>query len=133
MLVNDSMNADHETVRVWLQGADYAGYAIENSNAENGTLWWESRAPENGQLISFDGVESSGEVTRLEPTKSFAWTVEVTDSNRLTDITSVRLMLGNDPTLGFRYNTNLGTCEALDARIQITPQCLATSGETLTI
>ena len=132
-VVNDSMNADHETVRVWLQGTDQAGYAIEHSNAENGTLWWESRTPENGQLISFDGVESGGEVTRLEPTKSFAWAVEVTDSNRLTDITRVSLMLGNDPTLGLRYNTNLGTCEALDARIQVSPQCMATSGETLAI
>ena len=132
-LVNDSMNADHETVRVWLQGTDYAGYAIEGSNAENGTLWWESRTPENGQLIDFDGVESSGEVTRLEPTKSFAWAVEVADSNRLTDITRVSLMLGNDPTLGLRYNTNLGTCEALDARIQVSPQCMATTGETLAI
>jgi hypothetical protein len=132
-LVNDSMNADHETVRVWLQGTDYAGYAIEDSNAENGTLWWESRTPENGQLIDFDGVESSGEVTRLEPTKSFAWAVEVADSNRLTDITRVSLMLGNDPTLGLRYNTNLGTCEALDARIQVSPQCMATTGETLAI
>ena len=132
-VVNDSMNADHETVRVWLKGTDQAGYAIEHSNAENGTLWWESRTPENGQLISFDGVESGGEVTRLEPTKSFAWAVEVTDSNRLTDITRVSLMLGNDPTLGLRYNTNLGTCEALDARIQVSPQCMATSGETLAI
>ena len=132
-VVNDSMNADHETVRVWLKGTDQAGYAIEHSNAENGTLWWESRTPENGQLISFDGVESGGEVTRLEPTKSFAWAVEVTDSNRLTDITRVSLMLGNDPTLGLRYNTNLGTCEALDARIQVSPQCTATSGETLAI
>jgi hypothetical protein len=132
-VVNDSMNADHQTVRVWLQGTDYAGYAIENSNAENGTLWWESRTPENGQLISFDGVESGGEVTRLEPTKSFAWTVEVADSNRLSDITRVSLMLGNDPTLGLRYNTNLGTCEALDARIQVSSQCIAVTAETLTI
>ena len=133
MDVNDSANDDHQTVRVWLQGTDMAGYVIENSNAENGTLWWESRTPEKGDLVNFEGVNASGEVIRLEPTKSFAWHVEVTDTNRLTDITRVSFMLGNDPTLGMRYNTNLGTCEALDARIQVLPTCTADEQTTLSI
>ena len=133
MNVNDSTNNDHQTVRVWLQGTDMAGYAIEDSNAENGTLWWESRTPEKGDLVDFEGVNATGEITRLEPTKSFSWHVEVTDTNRLTDLTRISLMLGNDPTLGLRYNTNLGTCEALDARIQVLPTCTASEQTTLSI
>ena len=91
MNVNDSTNNDHQTVRVWLQGTDMAGYAIEDSNAENGTLWWESRTPEKGDLVDFEGVNATGEITRLEPTKSFSWHVEVTDTNRSVSYTHLTL------------------------------------------
>jgi hypothetical protein len=135
LLVNESANDDHQTVRVWLKGMDLAGYSIGEASPENGTIWWESRTPSKGELVVLEGIGTAqdGAVTRLEPTKAFAWRVEVTDTNRLSDITRVSLLLGNDPTLGLRYNSNLDTCEALDARIQVTGACSATFGATLVI
>ena len=135
LLVNESANDDHQTVRIWLKGMDLAGYSIGEAPPENGTLWWESRTPSKGELVALEGIGTVQDepVMRLEPTKAFAWRVEVTDTNRLSDITRVSLLLGNDPTLGLRYNSNLGTCEALDARIQVTAACTATSGSSLVI
>ena len=57
----------------------------------------------------------------------------MSDANKIDDITRVSMLLGNDPTLGLRYNTNLGTCEGLDARMQVTQGCNAVLGETLVI
>ncbi len=133
--VNDTANEDHQKVRVLLVGTDFAGYNIGEVDPAIGTLHWESRTPEKGELLDFQmigGDEQSG-MMRIEPTKELGWKVEVGDTNRISDITRVSLLLGGDPTLGFRYNANLNTCEALDARLQVTNGCTAAVGETLTI
>lgn len=133
--VNETVNDDHQLVRVWLKGTDYAGFNIGQSTATNGTLWWESRTPSKGELVSID-VLGDGDVDtpiRLEPTKEVGWRVEVTDANKISDIMRVSVLLGNDPTLGLRYNSNLGTCEGLDARMQVTQGCNAMLSDTLVI
>ena len=63
---------------------------------------------------------------RLEPTGHVGWKVVVSDSNNLSDIAQVRIELGDDESLGMRYNTNLDTCEEMDARIQVDSSCYAT-------
>lgn len=133
--VNESANVDHQLVRIWLKGTDMAGYSIGEASSQNGTTWWESRTASKGQLLHLETIDGdpNDPMVRLEPTKSFAWRVEVTDTNKLSDITRVNLLMGNDPTLGLRYNANLDTCEALDARIQVTQACSATVAETIII
>ena len=133
--VNDSGNEDHQNVRVWLKGTDLAGYSIGETTAANGTLGWESRTPSKGQVLAYlaIGEDQNPDTARLEPTKAFGWRVEVSDTNKISDITRVTLLLGNDATLGLRYNANFDTCEALDVRIQAAPTCTATIGETIVI
>lgn len=133
MVVNDTANNDHQTAHVWLMGTDLAGFDVANSSQDNGKIWWESRTSYQGELFAFASMDVEVGIKRLEPTKSFGWSLEVGDSNRLSDITTVSLMFGQDPTLGLRYNTNLGTCEALDARIQVLPTCSASSTNSLVI
>lgn len=133
--VNESANDDHQLVRIWLKGTDLAGFDIGPSSAADGTLWWESRTPAKGQLLSLEVLDNgnSENPIRLEPTKEVGWRLEVSDANKIDDITRVTMLLGDDPTLGLRYNTNLGTCEGLDARMQVTQGCNAVLGETLVI
>ena len=134
-VVNDSVNDDHQKVRIWLKGTDLAGYSIGESSAANGTLGWESRTPSKAQVLNYVaiGEGQNPDTARLEPTKAFGWRVEVTDTNKLSDITRVTMLFGNDATLGLRYNANLDTCEALDARIQAAPTCTASVGDTIVI
>ena len=131
LTVNDTANADHQMVHVTLEGANLAGKDIRNAEVypTNGLLSWMSRTPvkANVSLIEplFETSESGAQ--RLEPTGQVGWKVIVSDSNSLSDIAQVRIELGNDETLGMRYNTNLDTCEEMDARIQVENSCFATT------
>ena len=131
LTVNDTANADHQMVHVTLEGANLAGKNIRNAEVypTNGLLSWMSRTPvkANVSLIEplFETSESGAQ--QLEPTGQVGWKVIVSDSNSLSDIAQVRIELGNDETLGMRYNTNLDTCEEMDARIQVENSCFATT------
>jgi len=128
--VNDTANADHEMVYVSLEGTNLAGKAIRSphQSPENGLISWMSRTP---QKANVSVVEPLYETTiageqRLEPTGHVGWKVVVSDSNNISDIAQVRIELGGDESLGMRYNTNLDTCEEMDARIQVDSSCYAT-------
>ena len=131
LTVNDTANSDHQMVHVTLEGTNLAGKDIRNAELTptNGLLSWMSRTPEkaNVSLVEplFETLESGAQL--LEPTGLVGWKVVVSDSNTLTDIAHVRIELGNDESLGMRYNTNLNTCEEMDARIQVEGSCFATT------
>ena len=128
--VNDTANADHEMVFVSLEGTNLAGKAIRSlvQSPENGLLSWMSRTPQKANVSVVEPLFDTtvtGE-QRLEPTGDVGWKVVVSDSNNISDIAQVRIELGNDESLGMRYNTNLDTCEEMDARIQVDSSCYAT-------
>lgn len=130
LTVNDTANSDHEMVHVILEGTNFAGKNIRDSmqSPDNGRISWMSRTPQKANVSSleplFDTTVDGKQ--RLEPTGNVGWKVIVSDSNNMSDIAQVRLELGNDESLGMRYNTNLGTCEEMDARIQVDSSCYAT-------
>ena len=128
--VNDTANADHEMVHVSLEGTNLAGKAIRSQlqSPENGLISWMSRTPQKSNVSVVEPLFDTtiaGE-QRLEPTGHVGWKVVVSDSNNLSDIAQVRIELGDDESLGMRYNTNLDTCEEMDARIQVDSSCYAT-------
>lgn len=129
VMVNDTANADHQMVHVSLEGTNLAGKDIrgEFQSSDSGVISWMSRTPENANVTLVEPLyETNPEgAQRLEPTGQVGWKVIVNDSNNLSDIAQVRIELGNDETLGMRYNTNLDTCEQMDARIQVGSSCFA--------
>lgn len=129
LTVNDTANSDHQMVHISLVGENLAGKNIRDAQLtpENGYLSWMSRTPEKANLSLIEPLFGAAEngFQRLEPTGDIGWKVVVSDSNNLSDIAQVRIELGNDETLGMRYNTNLDTCEEMDARIQVAGLCYA--------
>ena len=130
LTVNDTANSDHEMVHVVLEGTNFAGKNIRDitHSPDNGQIAWMSRTPEKASVSLLEPLFDTtpeGEL-RLEPTGHIGWKVIVSDSNNMSDIAQVRIELGNDESLGMRYNTNLGTCEEMDARIQVDSSCYAT-------
>ena len=130
LTVNDTANTDHQMVHVTLEGTNLAGKYIRNAELypTNGLLSWMSRTPEKANVTLIEPLfeTSANGAQRLEPTIQVGWKVVVSDSNTLSDIAHVRIELGNDETLGMRYNTNLDTCEEMDGRIQVENSCFAT-------
>ena len=128
--VNDTANSDHQMVHVTLEGTNLAGKNIRDAvlSPSNGLLSWMSRTPEKANVSLIEPLfETTADGSQhLEPNGQIGWKVIVRDSNNLSDIAQVRIELGNDQTLGMRYNTNLDTCEQLDARIQVDFSCFAT-------
>ena len=58
---------------------------------------------------------------RFEPAQTVGWRVAVTDANGLSDLTELRLEVGNDDRLGVKYTTVDGTCASLDERLLLLP------------
>jgi hypothetical protein len=130
LTVNDTANDDHQMVYVTLEGTNLAGKNIREStlDSNSGLASWMSRTPENANISSvepFSELAESG-VQRIEPTGSIGWNVVVSDSNALTDISEIRLMLGKDETLGIRYMPTQNVCESMDGRLLIDNSCFAT-------
>ena len=130
LTVNDTANADHQMVHVILEGNNRAGKNLRDitQSPGNGLISWMSRTPQKANVSLVEPLFDTtmfGE-QRLEPTGNIGWKVIVSDSNNLSDIAQVRLELGNDESLGMRYNTNLDTCEEMDARIRVDFSCYAT-------
>ncbi len=130
LTVNDTANEDHQMVYVSLEGTNLAGKNIRSGvqSPQNGIISWMSRTPQKATVSLIEPLfdtNTAGE-QRLEPTGDIGWKVIVSDSNNISDISQVRIELGEDETLGMRYNTNLDTCEEMDARIQVDSTCYAT-------
>ncbi|MBT7263574.1 MAG: hypothetical protein HN883_06705 [Euryarchaeota archaeon] len=129
LTVNDTANFDHQMVHITLEGENLAGKNIRDAllTPDNGYISWMSRTPEKANLSLIEPLFETMEngLQRLEPTGDIGWKVVVSDSNNLSDISHVRIELGNDETLGMRYNKNLDTCEEMDARIRVAALCYA--------
>ena len=121
--VNDTVNNDHQWAYVLLEGTDVAGYAVPTAAAEAGHARWESRTPSKGELVFFEPTTNllNQTLMRFEPSQNVGWTLTVTDANGLTDLTELRVELGNDEQLGVRYTTVDGVCSSLDERLQLLP------------
>ena len=130
LTVNDTANDDHQMVYVTLEGTNLAGKNIRESTLDpnSGFTSWMSRTPENANISSLEPFSELVEngMQRIEPTGRIGWNVVVSDSNALTDIFEIRLILGKDETLGIRYVPTQNVCESLDARLLIDNTCFAT-------
>ena len=129
LTVNDTANEDHQMVHVILEGTNMAGKNIRDTslNSNYGLVSWMSRTPENANISSVEPLPGTAgnEVQRLEPTGTVGWKVVVSDSNALTDISEIRLILGKDEALGMRYSPTQNVCESMDARLLIDNSCFA--------
>ena len=130
LAVNDTANTDHQMVHVVLEGTNLAGKNIRDAvlSPTNGLLSWMSRTPERANVSLIEPLFETNVngAQQLEPNGLVGWKVIVSDSNNIADIAQIRIELGNDQTLGMRYNTNLETCEEMDSRIQVEGSCFAT-------
>ncbi|RJU82516.1 MAG: hypothetical protein DWC09_02060 [Candidatus Poseidoniales archaeon] len=129
LTVNDTANEDHQMVHVILEGTNLAGKNIRDTslNSNSGLVSWMSRTPERANISSVEPLETQAEnvVQRIEPTGTVGWKVVVSDSNALTDISEIRLILGKDESLGMRYSPTQNVCESMDARLMIENSCFA--------
>ncbi|MBT7961093.1 MAG: hypothetical protein HN765_04015 [Euryarchaeota archaeon] len=127
LTVNDTANEDHQMVHVILEGTNMAGKNIREAsfNSNYGLVSWMSRTPENANISSVEPLtgQAENEVQRIEPTGTVGWKVVVSDSNALTDISEIRLILGKDESLGMRYSPTQNVCESMDARLLIENSC----------
>jgi len=121
--VNDTVNSDHQWGRVLLEGTDLAGFSVPSTTAEEGHARWESRTPTKGELLSIEPTINllSDTMMRFEPSQTIGWRVSITDANGLSDLTELRLEVGNDDRLGVKYTTVDGTCASLDERLLLLP------------
>ncbi|MGB2372929.1 MAG: CARDB domain-containing protein [Poseidonia sp.] len=121
--VNDTVNGDHQWGRVLLEGTDLAGFSVPATTAEEGHARWESRTPTKGELVAFEPTTNllSDTMMRFEPAQTVGWRVAVTDANGLSDLTELRLEVGNDDRLGVKYTTADDTCASLDERLLLLP------------
>lgn len=121
--VNDTVNDDHQWGRVLLEGTDLAGFPVPAVSAEDGHARWESRTPTKGELLHLEPTKNllNGTFMRFEPSQQVGWTMTVTDANGLSDLTEIRIELGNDESLGVRYTTVDETCSSLDERLLLLP------------
>jgi len=135
--VNDTVNDDHQWGRVLLEGTDLAGFPVPAVSADEGHARWESRTPTKGELLHLEPTKNllSGTFMRFEPSQQVGWTMTVTDANGLSDLTEVRIELGNDESLGVKYTTVDETCSSLDERLLLLPSgCVVEeSNGTLTV
>ena len=117
--VNDTVNDDHQWGRVLLEGGDLAGFGVPAATAEDGHARWESRTPTKGELVSFEPTTNllSNTMMRFEPSQTIGWRVSITDANGLSDVSELRLEVGNDDQLGVKYTTVDGVCASLDERL----------------
>ncbi|MCH1423425.1 MAG: hypothetical protein L7U62_08075 [Candidatus Poseidoniaceae archaeon] len=129
LTVNDTANNDHQMVHVTLEGTNLAGKAIraDGQSKDFGKTSWMSRTPQKANITLVESLfDATNEtIQRIEPTGHFGWHVVVSDSNALTDIAEVRLVLGDDEGLGMVYRPTQNTCAALDARISVDASCYA--------
>ena len=121
--VNDTVNNDHQWGRVLLEGTDLAGFPVPSVSAEDGHARWESRTPTKGELLHIEPTKNllNSTLMRFEPSQQVGWAMTVTDANGLSDLTEVRIELGNDESLGVKYTTVDGTCSSLDERLLLLP------------
>ena len=135
--VNDTVNDDHQWGHVLLEGTDLAGFPVPAVSADEGHARWESRTPTKGELLHLEPTKNllSGTFMRFEPSQQVGWTMTVTDANGLSDLTEVRIELGNDESLGVKYTTVDETCSSLDERLLLLPSgCVVEeSNGTLTV
>tara|TARA_B110000444_G_scaffold258756_1_gene300537 strand:- start:5504 stop:10198 length:4695 start_codon:yes stop_codon:yes gene_type:complete len=117
--VNDSMNDDHQWVRVLLEGTDVAGFALPESTPDVGHIRWESRTPQTSTVEEFEqlGNLMTVNITRIEPSRDFGWKLVAFDPNGIDDISEIRIQLGNDSQLGLKYTVSTGICTSLDERL----------------
>ena len=121
--VNDTVNDDHQWGHVLLEGTDLAGFPVPSASAEDGHARWESRTPTKGELLHLEPTKNllNGTFMRFEPSQQVGWTMTVTDANGLSDLTEIRIELGNDESLGVKYTTLDETCSSLDERLLLLP------------
>ena len=121
--VNDTVNGDQQGGRVLLEGTDLAGFSVPSATAEDGHARWVSRTPTKGELVSFEPTTNllTDTMMRFEPSQTIGWRVSVTDTNGLSDLTEIRLEVGNDDRLGVKYTTVDGACASLDERLLLLP------------
>lgn len=126
--VNDSINDDHQWVRVLLEGTDVAGFALPESTPDVGHIRWESRTPQTSSIEEFEhlGNLMAQNITRIEPSRDFGWKLVTFDPNGINDISEIRIQLGNDSQLGLKYTASTNICASLDERLIVdTSRCVA--------
>ncbi len=126
--VNDTMNDDHQWVRVLLEGTDAAGFALPESTAELGHMRWESRTPQTSSIEEINplGDMMNVNITRIEPSRDFGWSLVAFDTNGIEDISEIRIKFGNDSQLGLKYTVSTGICASFDERLIVDMgRCLA--------
>ena len=106
-----------------LEGGDLAGFGVPAATAEDGHARWESRTPTKGELVSFEPTTNllSTTMMRFEPSQTIGWRISITDANGLSDVSELRLEVGNDDRLGVKYTTVDGVCASLDERLLLLP------------
>ena len=106
---SDDMNLDQQFVYMRITGTDLIG-----NSALNNTIWWNTRDAQNAVIktISNDDIVQNWEVSR-----DVNWDLTISDGNRISDIMSIKIELGEDSEFGIHYDVANSLCLPQDSRI----------------
>ena len=106
---SDDVNEDQQLVYMRVIGDDLAGFeTLDNS------IWWKTRDARTSVVERIYNVNSN---QFWEVSRDISWQIAITDSNALSDIMSVDLILGDSDEFGVSYDVADTICSSLGTYI----------------
>ena len=93
---SDNSNEDQHLVYVRVIGNDLAGFEILNNS-----VWWKTRDASTSVVERIYNVNSN---QFWEVSRDISWEIAISDSNALTDIMSIEVVLGDNNQFGISYD-----------------------------
>ena len=106
---SDNSNEDQHLVYVRVIGNDLAGFEILNNS-----VWWKTRDASTSVVERIYNVNSN---QFWEVSRDISWEIAISDSNALTDIMSIEVVLGDNNQFGISYDVADATCSSLGTYI----------------
>ena len=106
---SDNSNEDQHLVYVRVIGNDLAGFEILNNS-----VWWKTRDASTSVVERIYNVNSN---QFWEVSRDISWEIAISDSNALTDIMSIEVVLGDNNQFGISYDVADAVCTSLGTYI----------------
>ena len=106
---SDDSNEDQQLVYMRVVGDDLAGFETLNN-----TIWWKTR---DASTSVVERIYNTNSVQYWEVSREISWEIAITDSNALTDIMSIEVILGGDEQFGITYDVADTICSSLGTYI----------------
>jgi len=106
---SDDLNEDQQLVYMRVVGDDLAGFETLNNS-----VWWKTRDARTSVVERIYNVNSN---QFWEVSRDISWQIAISDSNALSDIMSVEVILGDSDQFGVNYDVADTICSSLGTYI----------------